>query len=116
MRTLAAAADSGNHRARLAIEVFCYRLAKAVCGLMAGLETLDAFVFTGGIGENSALVRSLTADHFRIHGVVLEDAANADHGCTTGGRVSAPTSRIPCLVVPTNEELMIARETLRLVS
>lgn len=116
MRTLSEAASGGHQRARLAIEVFCYRLAKAVCGLMAALDSIDALVFTGGIGENSSLVRSLTAARLKLCGVILDETRNADHGRDHGGLISASESRIPCLVVPTNEELMIARETLRLIS
>ena len=59
MRTVVAAAAGGNERARLALEVFVYRLSKAIAGLVVGLQRLDALVFTGGIGENSAVVRSL---------------------------------------------------------
>jgi acetate kinase len=116
MRTLSEAASGGHQRARLAIEVFCYRLAKAVCGLTVALDTLDALVFTGGIGENSAEVRALTAAHLKILGIDLDAGKNAGHGRSDGGRISSADSRIPCLVIPTNEELMIARETLRLIS
>jgi len=116
MRTLGQAAANGHERAGLALDVFCYRLAKSVCGLIAALETIDAFVFTGGIGENSAEVRALTAAHLKVLGVDLDEARNASHGRADGGRISSDASRIPCLVVPTNEELMIARETLRLIS
>ncbi len=116
MRTLAEAASAGHKRADLAIEVFCYRLAKAVGGLTAALDRLDALVFTGGIGENSALVRKRTAAHWGVLGVRLDESANATHGADSGGSISAVDSRITCLIVPTNEELMIARETLRLVA
>lgn len=116
MRTLDEAATGGHPGATLAIEVFCYRLAKAVSGLMAALDEIDALVFTGGIGENSPRVRALTAASLKIHGVLLDDARNAAHGRASDAVISATASRIPCLVVPTNEELMIARETLRLVS
>jgi acetate kinase len=116
MRTLAKAANDDHPRARLAIDVFCYRLAKAVCGLMAALDSIDALVFTGGIGENSNMVRSLATAHMKLSGVVLDESLNASHGRASRGVISAPHSRIPCLVVPTNEELMIARETLRLIS
>jgi acetate kinase len=116
MRTLSEAARNGHERARLAIEVFCYRLAKAVCGLMAALDSIDALVFTGGIGENSAEVRSQAAAHLKLHGVILDESANAGHGRENGGRIDSSSSRIPCLVVPTNEEVMIARETLRIIS
>lgn len=116
MRTLAQASLEGNERAALAIEVFCYRLAKAVCGLTAALKRLDALVFTGGIGENSALVRERVADHWTLLGVRLDSQANAAHGRQTRGLISTELSNLKCLVVPTNEELMIARETLKLLN
>ena len=116
MRTLTAAAADGHPRARLAIGIFCYRLAKSICGLMAPLDRIDALVFTGGIGENSAEIRSLTADHLRILGVELDAVRNANHGRSHAGRISSDVSRIPCLVIATNEEMMIARETIRLTS
>lgn len=116
MRTLSDAARAGHPRAKLAIEVFCYRLAKSICGLMAGLDSLDALVFTGGIGENSSEVRALTVAHLKILGVSLDCEDNANHGKSNHGWISGPNSRIPCLVVPTNEELMIAREALCLSS
>jgi acetate kinase len=116
MRTLAEASRNGHERATLAIEVFCYRLAKAVCGLTAALDALDALVFTGGIGENSNLVRERTISHMKILGVRLDPLANACHGRKTHARITSAESSIPCLVVPTNEELMIARETIRLTT
>ena len=116
MRTVADAAANGHERAKLAIEVFCYRLAKSVSGLTVALDTIDALVFTGGIGENSASVRALTAARLKILGVDLDIGKNAGHGRSDSGRVSSAESRIPCLVIPTNEELMIARETVRLIS
>ena len=114
MRTLSEAAHHGHERAKVAIEVFCYRLAKSVSGLTAALDSIDALVFTGGIGENSAWVRDLTISHLKILGVELDSEKNARHGQSDGGWISSSASRIPCLVIPTNEELMIARETLRM--
>jgi acetate kinase len=116
MRTLSGAAADGDPRATLAIEVFCYRLAKSLCGLTAALDSIDALIFTGGIGENSSAVRALTASHMKVLGVDLDERRNADHGRDDHGRISSDRSRIPCLVIPTNEELMIDRETLRLIS
>jgi acetate kinase len=116
MRTLSEAAGNGHARASLAIEVFCYRLAKSVCGLTAALDTLDALVFTGGIGENSAEVRAKSCAYLKILGVVIDEAKNANHGRLDTGRISSDLSRIPCLVIPTDEERMIARETLRLIA
>ena len=110
MRTVVAAAAGGNERARLALEVFVYRLSKAIAGRVVGLQRLDALVFTGGIGENSAVVRSLVLSRlgFLVH-------ANADHGRRTRGRISV-AGPVLALVVPTDEELMIARDTARVIA
>ena len=110
MRTIVAAADDGNERARLALEVFVYRLSKAIAGLVVGLQRLDALVFTGGIGENSAVVRSMVLTRLGFLGLAEDAQANADHGQHTGGRISLPGPAL-ALVVPTDEELLIARDT-----
>jgi acetate kinase len=115
MRTLLAARDQGNERAALAIEVFCYRLAKAVLGLCAALSRVDALVFTGGIGEHAASVRAETLAALRLLGAVVDPELNAAHGSASNGRITRDDSRLVALVVPTNEELVIARETARLV-
>ena len=115
MRSLVDASTNGHLRARQAIEVFCYRLAKSVCGLVAALDQIDALVFTGGIGENSAGIRSLTCARLKVLGVDLDEKKNARLVRNDQGYISSANSRIPCLVIPTNEELMIARETLRLI-
>src|SRR5271166_6542278 len=88
MRTVVAAAAGGNERARPALEVFVHGLSKAVAGLVVGLQRLDALVFTGGIGENSAVVRSLVLSQLGFLGMAEDVAANADHGRHTGGRIS----------------------------
>jgi acetate kinase len=118
MRTVVAAAAGGNERARLALEVFVHRLAKAIAGLVVGLQRLDALIFTGGIGENSAVVRSLVLSRLGFLGLAEDVAANADHGRRTGGRISVVTGSGPvlALVVPTDEELMIARDTAGVVA
>jgi acetate kinase len=115
MRTLLAARERGDARASLAIDVFCYRLAKAVLGLCAALERIDALVFTGGIGEHAAAVRGETLAMLRVLGPVVDPARNAAHGAATGGRITADGSPLLSLVIPTNEELVIARETARLL-
>jgi acetate kinase len=115
MRTLLAARERGDARAALAIDVFCYRLAKAVLGLCAALERIDALVFTGGIGEHAAAVRGETLALLRVLGPVVDRARNAAHGAATGGRITADGSPLLSMVVPTNEELVIARETARLL-
>ena len=114
MRTLVGAATGGNDRAQLAIDVFAYRLAKSISGLSAALSRLDAIIFTGGIGEHSKYVRARTAEHLKVLGVELDPALNDRHGEPSTGRISREGTRL-CLVVPTNEELMIARETLSVI-
>jgi acetate kinase len=115
MRTVVAAAADGNERALLALEIFVYRLAKAIAGLVVALERLDALVFTGGIGENSAVVRSLVLSRLGFLGLATDAEANADHGRHTGGRISL-AGPVVALVVPTDEELMIARDTVHVIA
>ncbi len=115
MRAVVAAAAEGNERARLALEVFVYRLCKAIAGLVVGLQRLDAVVFTGGIGENSAVVRSRVLSRLGFLGLAEDAEANADHGRRTGGRISPP-GPVLALVVPTDEELLIARDTARVIA
>jgi acetate kinase len=115
MRTVVAAAAGGNERARLALEVFVHRLSKAIAGLVVGLQRLDALVFTGGIGENSAVVRSLVLGRLGFLGLAEDVRANADHGRRTGGRISV-AGPVLALVVPTDEELLIARDTARVIA
>ena len=115
MRAVQRAAAAGNERARLALEVFVHRLAKAIAAMVVGLERLDALVFTGGIGENSALIRGQVLARLGFLGLAEDARANARHGRGTGGRIS-PDGPVLALVVPTDEELMIARDTARLVA
>jgi acetate kinase len=115
MRAVEAAAAGGDERAQLALEVFVHRLAMAIAGLVVSLDRLDALVFTGGIGENSSLVRSLVLGRLGFLSLAEDQAANARHGRDAGGRVSYPGTTV-ALVVPTDEELLIARDTARLVA
>lgn len=116
MRTLLEARERGDARASIAIEVFCYRLAKAVLALCAALERVDALVFTGGIGEHAAPIRAETLAALRVLGPELDPELNRTHGAASGGRITRPESRLLSLVVPTNEELVIAREAARLAA
>jgi acetate kinase len=113
MRTLVAEAADGSETARLAFDVFCYRAAKAVGALAVALDGLDAVVFTGGIGEKSVEVRAAVLGRLGVLGLAVDADANPRHGEGTDGRVSAGDDPI-ALVVPTDEELVIARETERL--
>jgi acetate kinase len=110
MRTVEEAAGKGTERARLALDVFCYVLAKAIAALVVPLGRLDALVFTGGIGENSTLVRARVVEQLGFLGLVLDPALNARHGRDEQGRITRGL-RPQALVVPTNEELMIALDT-----
>jgi acetate kinase len=113
MRTVEQAASTGDEGARLALDLFCYVLAKAIAALVVPLGRLDAVVFTGGIGENSTTVRSMTIERLGFLGLSLDTAANATHGRTQHGRITTST-RPQALVVPTNEELMIAEDAERI--
>ena len=108
MRTLLASSEP---RARLAIDLYCYRIRREIGSLAAALGGLDAIVFTGGIGENSAVIRERVCRDAAWLGVELDPAANA----AGGPRISAPGARASAWAIPTNEELMIARHTRRLL-
>ena len=104
MRTLLA---SDEPRAKFAVELFVYRIGRELGSLAAALGGLDALVFTAGIGEHAAPIRERVCQAAAWLGVELDPAANA----AGGPRISAENSRIPAWVIPTNEELMIARHT-----
>lgn len=111
MRTLRRAADEGNLRARLAIEVFVYRLAKTIASLLVPLGGADGLIFTGGIGENDTRTREAVCDLLAFAGFQIDPQRNDRHGKQSNGFVS-PEGNIPrILVVPTNEERMIALES-----
>ncbi|KAF1054037.1 MAG: Propionate kinase [Stenotrophomonas maltophilia] len=111
MRTLENAREQGHAGATLAIEVFCYRLAKSLAAMSCALPRLDGIIFTGGIGENSPLVRNLTAKHLHIMNLELDGAANAR--CVRGVAGEIHREGHPrVLVIPTNEERQIALDTL----
>ena len=115
MRQLEEAAAQGHAGATLAVEVFVYRLAKSVAAMTVALPGLDALVFTGGIGENSAGVRAKVLNRLGLLGFSLDEAANDAAVRGQAGHIGRPGST-PALVVGTNEELMIAREAARLLA
>jgi acetate kinase len=108
MRTLLASDDP---RAKLAVDLYCYRIRRELGSLAAALGGLDAVVFTGGIGENSATIRERVCRDAAWLGVELDSASNA----TGGLRISTPGARVSAWTIPTNEELMIARCTRRIL-
>jgi acetate kinase len=114
MRSILAAARSGNTDAQLAVEVFCYALAKHVAGQVVAVGGIDALVFTGGIGEHSPDIRARTIDLLGFLGLRLDAQRNGEHGRTSAGRVSAD-GPVLALVVPTDEELLIAQDTAALL-
>src|SRR5262249_13177529 len=99
-------------RAAFALDYFCYRVGLNAGMLAAALNGLDAFVFTAGIGENSAAIRAGIAARLGWLGAVLDEKANTEHAF----RISATESRVALYVIPTDEELMIARHTLAALS
>lgn len=108
MRTLL---QSDDPRAQLAVDLFVYRIGRELGSLAAALGGLDALVFTAGIGEHAAEIRARVCRDAAWLGVELDEEANA----TNGPRISSATSRTSAWVIPTNEELMIARHTRRLI-
>jgi acetate kinase len=115
MRELLAAAESGDEDCGLAVEVFCHRAARSLLGLAAGLDRIDALVFSGGIGEHAAPVRERILAHLGILSPKLDSTRNARNGAEHGHRISCDDSPLTVLVVPTDEERLIARETRRVL-
>ncbi len=112
-RDLEAAANDGNKKAELAIDVFSYRTAKYIGAYIASLNGVDAIAFTAGLGENNFVVRNQIMEHFGYMGITIDQEKNKIRGEETV--ISTPDSKVKVVVVPTNEELAIARETVALV-
>jgi acetate kinase len=109
------ARENNDRRARLAIEIFCYRARKYIGAYLAAMNGADAIVFTGGIGENSPEIRALVCKGLEWAGLEIDAERNA--GCVLGaeGLISTESSRLRAYVIPTDEELLIARDTVRSV-
>ena len=114
MRTLVAARADGHPGATLAVEVFCYRLARSLAGLAVALPRIDGLIFTGGIGENSPLTRELTVRHLALFGLAIDPAPNATPPGNPARQIQAGNSPA-ILVIPTDEERQIAEECLVLL-
>lgn len=114
-RDVTAAADEGNKRAILAQEILEYQISKFIGGYMAALGGCDALVFTAGIGENQPKHRAAVGNYFSFMGVKIDEKLNEEMIRGKEGKISAPDSSIEVFVIPTNEELVIARDTKALV-
>jgi acetate kinase len=104
-----------DRRAHLAIEIFCLRVKKYLGAYLARLNGADAICFTGGIGENAAPIRERILADLDWFGVVLDPERNANMVGGAEGEIQAASSRVQVMVIPTNEELIIARDTVRAV-
>jgi acetate kinase len=113
MRTIESKIIAGNKRALLALEIFCYRLAKYIAAFTVPLGRIDALVFTGGIGENSPMVREKTLSWLKFFGFKIDPKRNKLHGKNSKGIITKNQTPV-AMVVPTNEELLIAEDTLYL--
>lgn len=113
-RDLEVAAQEGNERAQLALDVFCNRVTKYIAAYAAQMCSIDALVFTAGIGENSASIRERVCEGLECLNIIIDKELNDVRG--KEAIVSKELGAVKILVVPTNEELMIARDTLELVS
>ncbi|MCU0403708.1 MAG: acetate kinase [Chitinophagaceae bacterium] len=114
MRELTEAAAKGHKGASVAIEVFVFRLAKAIGALAVSLPRIDALIFTGGIGENSALVREKVLKRLKVFGFIADAGANAKAVGGTGGVITILDSPV-AMVVNTNEEAMIVKQTIEVL-
>ena len=112
-RDLEDAMNDGNEAAGLAIEAFSYRVAKYIGSYAAAMNGVDAIAFTGGIGENAGIVRKKVLEYLGFLGITMDAEANKKRGETFV--LSTPDSKVKVIVLPTNEELSICRETVRLV-
>ncbi|MEC0232201.1 acetate/propionate family kinase [Paenibacillus alba] len=114
MREIVEAMEAGDKNAVLAFDMYEYRLRKYIGAYAAAMNGIDAIVFTAGVGENSELLRKAVCEHLTFLGVEFDEEANRQ-GRGLERRITTPSSRVQVLVIPTNEELVIAEDTYRLV-
>jgi len=115
MRDIEKAAREGNRRAELALKMFALRVKKYIGAYLAEMNGADAIIFSAGIGENSALVRKMVCQGLENLGIELDEELNQQ---AVGGKclkISKAGSRLAVWVIPTNEELLLARDTVRVV-
>ena len=113
-RDVAAAAAQGNHRAQLSIDMQRYQILKFIGSYIAAMNGVDAIVFTGGIGENDGELRKYVCENLSYFGVKIDDEKNAVRGEEI--KISTDDSKVNVYIIPTNEELAIARDTLAIIS
>jgi acetate kinase len=116
MREILKAADEGHQRALLALKAYCYRVRKYIGAYVASMGGLDTVIFTGGVGQGSAVVRALALQGLNCMGITLDDKRNREARHDEVSRISTDDSKVTALVVPTDEERMMAREALRAIS
>lgn len=114
MREIHKAIEQKNTQAKLALEIFCFRLAKHISALAVSLEKIDALIFTGGIGENDTKVREKTCQWLNLLNFYCDSAINNTHGKHNNGLISTNDS-IPIYVIKTDEEVMIAKDCVGLI-
>jgi len=114
MRDTQAAAKAGNKRAQLAIEMFCYRVKTYIGSYFAAMNGADAIIFTGGIGENDGVIRLKSLEEMDSLGIMIDPEKNNTRGKEVD--ISAAEAKVRTLIIPTNEELAIAKETLKLIT
>jgi acetate kinase len=113
-RDLEKAAAEGHQLARLALDVFAYRVVKYIGAYAAAMGSIDGIVFTAGVGENSSDMRRRICDRLQLFGIELDEKKNSARGVEQ--IISTPESRVTVMAIPTNEEIMIARDTAEIVS
>jgi acetate kinase len=116
MREVLRAADQGHQRALIALKAYCYRVRKYIGAYVASMGGLDTVIFTGGVGQGSAVVRALALQGLECMGIAIDDKRNRDASGDEISRISTDDSKVAVLVVPTDEERMMAREALRALS
>ena len=108
-------AEKNDRRARLAIDIFCNRVRKYIGAYLAEIGGAESIIFTGGIGENSPAIRERVCQGLEYMGLTLDKKKNASIKEVKEGEISTPDSKLKAYVIPTNEELLIARDTVRTV-
>ena len=114
MRDVWKAADAGNENAKLSLDMWAYRITKYIGAYAAAMGGVDAIIFTAGIGENDWVARAMVCEPLKFIGVEIDPAKNDGQRASSPIVISADTSKVTVMVIPTNEELAIARDTLEL--